>query len=1264
MTTLVALLLIAAQGGGPDLTSQFAAPAGARVDLWAESPLLYNPTALDVDAQGRVWVAEAVNYRQWRGRNPGLHHDAGDRIVVLEDQDGDGRAETSTVFAQDADLVAPLGVAVIGDRVFVSCSPNLFVYRDRDGDLRADEREVFLTGFGGFDHDHGLHSVVVAPWGELIWNTGNAGPHVVTDRAGFSLRSGSVYNDGGPAHAGNQPGLVSDDGRVWTGGLTGTIRPDGTGLRVYSHNFRNQYETAADSFGTLFICDNDDDGNGGCRTVALADGGNYGFFSNDGARFWQADRRPGQERLASHWHQDDPGIMPMGCENGTGGPTGVVVYEGAMFPELNGAVFDADAGRSLVFLHRPEPEGGTLALRHGLLIEPAPDAAGERGHWFRPSDVAVAPDGSILIADWWDPGVGGHAAGDREAYGRILRLVPQGGPRGWGALDATLDSPAPNVRGSVALQLLAGGVAPAPAPATGDALRDAQRLARRVWIWAQLPNPPGALREAAQHADPRVRLAYSQAARLLQDPSGLSVAAARAQDPSALVRAGVLVMLRDRTWEECARVLLPMARAYPGGDRALLECIGIAADGKEEQLFAALLLKFKDSAAAAAAGGQGGPLFELAWRLHPPGALELLRRAASSPGAQPGIARSAMDAIAFMPAREAAEAMVALALAGPAERRPYAAWWVRQNAASLWRAHGVGDAVGGDFAQAKREWQSELLGPGGRTSVDLDVQGADVIWLVAEDGGDGMNYDWADWIEPRFVSDNEPVRLTGLEWLEAQAGWGETRMNAAADGRKMQVAGQPVADGIGTHANSRIAFRVPPGARRFAAECAPDDGGAASPGTATSVRFAVHVERKPDRERAVALEKAALAGDAEAALALAATSDGAIFLIARAAALTAPVRDAIAPKLQNHADLAVRALAGSAFPRKTAAGEALPPFDQLAAMKGDAGRGRELFRGRGTCSSCHVVSGLGGALGPELSNVHKKFGRRELIDAMLNPSAAIAFGFDSWTLHLKDGRVLAGSILADGDLLVLRDLAGQRQVVEAAQIARREKQNLSLMPEAPSMGLNAQDLADLASFLADDPESEPAFGPEIELFNGRDLSGWRAHLPGGADPAKTWIVQDGVLRCLGQPAGYVYTERAFTNFELTLEWRFDPGSAGNSGVLCRVQEPHQVWPRSLEAQLNSGDAGDIWNIGEFRALAAADRTSGRHTVKLLPSSEKPLGEWNRYRIRLDHGRFTLEVNGTVQNVAEWCEELAGPVALQSEGAVIEFRNVKIREILD
>ena len=189
----------------------------------------------------------------------------------------------------------------------------------------------------------------------------------------------------------------------------------------------------------------------------------------------------------------------------------------------------------------------------------------------------------------------------------------------------------------------------------------------------------------------------------------------------------------------------------------------------------------------------------------------------------------------------------------------------------------------------------------------------------------------------------------------------------------------------------------------------------------------------------------------------------------------------------------------------------------------------------------------------------------------------------------------------------------------------------------------------------------------IPLWNGKNLDGWKVAL-GGADDAahgstKPWSVHDGVLVCDGSPVGYIRTVADYTNFELEIEWRFDPKlGPGNSGVLLRIVGPDQVWPKSIEAQLESRSAGDIWNIGEFPMRAEPSRTEGRHTTKVNPTNEKPLGEWNKYAIRLDHGRLELRVNGELQNVAEACEVVAGKIGLQSEGAHIEFRNIRIRPL--
>ena len=167
-------------------------PEDLEATIWAESPQFYNPTNMDVDIKGRIWVTEAVNYRDFNNKDGHMHNPEGDRVIILEDTDGDGVADSSKVFVQDEDLHSPLGIAVVGNKVIVSCSPSIIVYTDEDGDDIPDKKEVFLTGFGGLDHDHGLHAGLAGPDGKLYFITGNAGPHEVTDNSGWTLRAGSV----------------------------------------------------------------------------------------------------------------------------------------------------------------------------------------------------------------------------------------------------------------------------------------------------------------------------------------------------------------------------------------------------------------------------------------------------------------------------------------------------------------------------------------------------------------------------------------------------------------------------------------------------------------------------------------------------------------------------------------------------------------------------------------------------------------------------------------------------------------------------------------------------------------------------------------------------------------------------------------------------------------------------------------------------------------------------------------------------------------
>jgi len=187
---------------------------------------------------------------------------------------------------------------------------------------------------------------------------------------------------------------------------------------------------------------------------------------------------------------------------------------------------------------------------------------------------------------------------------------------------------------------------------------------------------------------------------------------------------------------------------------------------------------------------------------------------------------------------------------------------------------------------------------------------------------------------------------------------------------------------------------------------------------------------------------------------------------------------------------------------------------------------------------------------------------------------------------------------------------------------------------------------------------------EIQLFNGKDLTGWKAIVPEAAKsnmkPEDVWSVKDGILICKGNPIGYIRTEKDYKNYIIRVEWRFNPVTkqAGNSGVLLRMVGEDKVWPKSVEAQLESGSAGDFWNIDEVKMTVDKDRTKGRNTKK-THGAEHPIGDWNEYEIVVNNGDIILYVNGEELNRATNVEVVSGKICLQSEGAEIHFRNIRL-----
>ena len=673
------------------------------VTVWAHSPLFFNPTNIDIDKDGCVWVAEGVNYRKHFDRKP-----EGDRIMVLRDNDGDGKADESWPFVQEPFLRAPLGVAVIGNKVVVSMAPDLVVYTDKDGDkkfdpAKGDTREVLLTGFNGRNHDHSLHSVTVGPDGKWYFSAGNCGAKF-TDKSGKTFRIASAQTTSwwpkDPARPDWDPneiaGQKSDDGKVYIGGFIARMNPDGTDVEILAHNLRNSYENCVTSFGDIFASDNDDQP--ACRVFGVLEGGNYGFASADGSRPWQADRRPGQDIKTATWRQEDPGVAPAGDIYGGGAPTGIVFYEnGALGEKHEGTLLVCESARNTIFGYKVKPvktagyietyTPSELKDRFNFLTtngDGKPQGTDYSGGdktansddtktLFRPSDIAVGPDGAIYISDWHDPRVGGHSDLDVALAGTIYRVAPKGFKPVLPAVDIstlkgaaeTLKNPAVNVRTLGVYQLMKPEGTPHDSLSNVPRLtacRDAQRGITTDWLM--------------------LRFTY----HLMRQGGAVVGGNWNAAQVGTLKR-----HIGDRDFAELAGMYALISTNDPVR-------FALLAAGAESECFDILQKKRIL---------RGDPTLwqdrfaYLPFQLHPPQSIPAFKTRALSPALPLKARKDALTAIGFNTGADAAQAMLAIAEAlganpaGTTEAavKDTALWWLLNRKDNVWKDHGLAAAL-------------------------------------------------------------------------------------------------------------------------------------------------------------------------------------------------------------------------------------------------------------------------------------------------------------------------------------------------------------------------------------------------------------------------------------------------------------------------------------------------------------------------------------------------------------------------------------------
>jgi putative membrane-bound dehydrogenase-like protein len=974
-------------------------PEGLAATLVAKEPLLSSPSDIDVDARGRIWVCEVLNYRGRKNTRP-----EGDRILVLEDTDGDGTADKQTVFHQGRDVDSALGICVIGEgagrKVIVSCAPDVFVFHDDDGDLKADRRESLFTKTGTPQHDHSAHAFVVGPDGRWYFNFGNAGK-AVHDKDGqpVSDRFGNVVND---------------SAKPYRQGMAFRCRPDGTDFEVLGHNFRNNYELAVDSFGSVWQSDNDDDGNRGVRINAVIEYGNYGYVEERTGNGWPAARTNLEAEVPRrHWHQNDPGVVPNLLLTGGGSPTGICVYEGGLMPErFRGSLIHCDAGPNVVRAYHVQRDGAGYAAESETLID------GSADRWFRPSDVCVAPDGSLIVADWHDPGVGGHGMGDTEK-GRLYRIAPAGSKWSVPAVDlasiggavAALSSPNGSTR-ATALERLAKepDAAAADLAKAFDAAAEPRLRARLAWAVGMLPGRADEwIGRLAGDEDESLRCVAVRMCRLTKgDVIGLIEKLVG--DSSAQVRRELAIALRGIAGERADQAWASLAAAHTAGDRWELEALGIGADavtgfgsaGHWDGHLAAWLAKVGD-------GWKTPAGREIVWRsratVTPRMLCELICDATVSTSESLALARG----LDFQD-----RAAVAAAVCEYVPQFAAADEKLRVILPELVARLNGRDAADPAFAKRIEEAVAYVVG----TPAFVDLVG-------------------------RLRLESRGAELVALACEPATS---EQLASAAA--RTLLSLGQAAA------IQTAVVDADPPTAARLLTAV----GIVGSPPAVTLLEGLLpQAELRPEIKSAAVLALGRSQRGAERLVALAKEGQ-----LSGALPQAAAAAIALCPWPQ------VKEAAAGVLPLPTPKGGGrLPTIDKL--MKegsGDAQRGKAVFTGAGTCAKCHIVDGEGKAVGPNLSGIGAKLARVALYESILAPSAAISHNYETHTALLDDGRSVTGLLVSQSPTeVVIRGADGIDVTLDAGEIDELVKQPVSLMPADLAATLSVQELVDLVAWL-------------------------------------------------------------------------------------------------------------------------------------------------------------------------------------------------------
>jgi quinoprotein glucose dehydrogenase len=1058
---------------GKQALSRMKLPDGLKAHLWAAEPMFGNPVAFNLDEHGRVFVSETHRYgtstldirnymwmleddlanrnqADWLASIERSFGPAGvkelslesERLVLLEDTNGDGTADKSSVYAENfrspMDGVAS-GVVARRGTVWFTNIPALWKFTGKD---RAETREALHHGYGiRFNYTgHDLHGLTFGPDGRLYFSIGDRGASVPT-------KEGGVVN-------------VQDTGAVFR------CWPDGTGLELFASGLRNPQSLAFNEYGDLFTGDNDSDQGDEERLVHLVEGGDsgwrigYQFAPRGSAGPWNS------EKLWHPRHAGQPAyLLPPIC-NIEDGPSGIAYYPGTgLTPAYAGHLFvthfKGAISNSGIFTYKLKPEGASYAIDSA-----APFLTGAL-----PTDVRFGPDGKLYYSDWaegWPKSKKGRLYtifDSSRASDPLVKSTQQLIAGDWtkrpdAELLTLLAHADWRVRLEAQYNLAERGAANIAALAGISRQPEGFARLHAVWALGQIAGKASSATDALRLLVPattgEVRAQAIKTLGELRDASSAATFAEHLRDSSPRVRFFAAQALSKVKHADALPGLIEAIKANNNTDAYLRHALvmGLTGCATAEQLAA---LARDDSAAARLA------------------ALLALRRLQSPlitaflSDKDPGIAREAALAINDAPIPAAYPALAALAakpgndealllralnahfrLGTPDNAAALAAFAARNAPATLrkealallalWPAPPARDRVVGVYlplAEKTREAGVAATALVDKLDTIFGASTADDIQLAAIDAIAALDLKDATASLSAVVADRAQsgsVRAKALSTLAKFNATGlaeSAALAAASDSPELRLAALPVVSRLApetavSHLEKLIATGTAP-----EQQTAYRALGAATDPAADNLILAqltqLEAGKVPPAAQLDLLEAAALRSD---------------------------------PRVKQALEAREAALAANPDP--------LAPF-RVALEGGNARNATRTVTSNPVvqCIRCHRIGDSGaGDAGPNLGGIGARESREYLLESLIKPSAKIAPGFEIVSVTRKNGESVIGTLLHRDDQLV-RLKTGDSDNVEipAADIKAFESAP-SGMPEVVALVLTKSEIRDMVEFLA------------------------------------------------------------------------------------------------------------------------------------------------------------------------------------------------------